>query len=241
MAVGNLTEQNIQVARSLIRGSAALNIFGYQIAMTTSFTPAWEFATAYTYPVADITMTVTSAEAGDNGKTVLIRGLNSSYAEITDTVTLVGGGDTTTNVPFFRINDVILTSGITNAGLITVQNAAKTEKYGGIRAGDGRSQASIYTVPANKEFYLYRIDAFSNDSTAPKPAIFKNFVRNENGQEYHVARTTFYNNMNIKRDIPFRYAPKTDIQLQLRAQVGSHEIGVFAEGILVDLPRTMAV
>lgn len=241
MSVGYLTEQDIQVSRGLIRGAVAHNIFGYQVSVTTSFIPAWEFATVYTYPTQDITMTVTSASASDNGKTVLIQGLNSSYEEITDVVTLVGGGDTTTNVQFFRVNAVILTSGITNAGLITVQNATKTEKYAGIRTGDGRSQASIYTVPANKEFYLYRIDAFSNDSTAPKPGIFRNYVRNENGQIYNVARTTFYNQMNIQRRLPFRYAPKSDIQLQLQTQSGTYEMNVFAEGILVDLPRTMAV
>jgi hypothetical protein len=36
---------------------------------------------------------------------------------------------------------VILTSGTTNVGLITVQNTGKTVKYGGIRAGDGRNSS----------------------------------------------------------------------------------------------------
>jgi hypothetical protein len=41
----------------------------------------------------------------------LIKGLDANYAEITDTVTINGGGDINTNITFFRINDVILTSG----------------------------------------------------------------------------------------------------------------------------------
>ena len=236
---GFLHEQDIQVSRGLIRGATVRNIFGYNTAVTTAFIPAWEFVSAYTYPVSAITMTVTSASASDDGKTLLIQGLDANYVEISDTVTINGGGDINTNIPFFRINDVILTSGATNVGLITISNTGKTVNYAGIRAGDGRNQASIYTVPANKEFYLYRIDAFSNDSTAPKPGIFKNFSQSSTGQQYNVARTTFYNQMNIQRRIPFKYSEKTDIQFQLRTQTGTYEMNVFGEGILVDVPRTM--
>lgn len=241
MAVGYLTEQNIQISRGLIRGSEIRNIFGYQESVTTNFIPAWEFATDYAYPVSAITMTVTSASASDNNKTLLIQGLDANYAQISNTVTLNGGGDVNTTIPFFRINDVILTSGTTNVGLITIQNTGKSVNYAGIRAGDGRSQASIYTVPAGKEFYLYRLDAFSNDSTSEKPGIFRNFTRTPAGQEYVVARTTFSNQMNIQRRIPFRYAEKTDIQLQLKTATGTHEMNVFGEGVLVDIPRTMQV
>lgn len=241
MAVGNLTDQNLQVSRGLIRGSVARNIFGYQTSVTTSFIPAWEFASAYAYPGSAITMTVTSASGSDDGKTLLILGLDANYAEISDVVTINGAGDINTNIPFFRINDVILTSGGTNVGLITIQNTGKTVNYAGIRAGDGRNQASIYTVPADKCFFLYRIDAFSNDSTASKPGLFRNFSQNSNGQKYNVARTTFFNQMNIQRRIPFKYNEKTDIQFQLQTASGTHEMNVFGEGILVDVPRTMQV
>jgi hypothetical protein len=242
MAIGYLTEQNLQVSRGLIQGSTVRNVFGYQTAGDTTLRPLWEFAnTSYVYPTSAITMTVTSANASDDGKTLLILGLDANYAEISTTVTINGGGDIDTSIPFFRINDVILTSGTTNVGLITVQNTGKTVKYAGIRAGDGRNQASIFTVPADKEFYLYRIDAFSNDSTAAKPAIFRNFSRNSNGQEYNTARTSLENNMNIQRRFPFKYSEKTDIQFQMATLTGSHELGVFGEGVLVDVPRVMDI
>jgi hypothetical protein len=238
MATGYLTEQNLQVSRGLIQGSEVRNIFGYQVSGDTTLRALWEFAnTNYVFPTSAITMTVTSASASDDGKSLLIKGLDANYAEITDTVTINGGGDINTNITFFRINDVILTSGETNVGLITVQNTGKTVKYGGIRAGDGRNQASIFTVPADKCFFLYRIDAFSNDSSAAKPAIFRNFTVNALGQQYNTARTTFFNNMNIQRRIPFKYNEKTDIQFQCATNSGSHELSVFGEGILVDLPR----
>jgi len=43
--------------------------------------------------------------------------------------------------------------------------------------------------------------------------------------------------MNIQRRIPFKYNEKTDIQFQCATNSGSHELSVFGEGILVDLPR----
>jgi hypothetical protein len=141
---GFLHEQDIQVSRGLVRGAEVRNIFGYQVSGDTTLRALWEFAnTNYVYPGSAITMTVTSASASDDGKSLLIKGLDANYGEITDTVTINGGGDINTNITFFRINDVILTSGETNVGLITVQNTGKTVKYGGIRAGDGRNQASI--------------------------------------------------------------------------------------------------
>jgi hypothetical protein len=39
--------------------------------------------------------------------------------------------------------------------------------------------------------------------------------------------------MNIVRQIPFKYDEMTDIQFQGATNSGSHEIGIFAEGVLI--------
>src|SRR5210317_2213407 len=201
-----INDERLLLARGQIRGATVRNIFGYQTNVTTSFIPAWEVAGTYTYPTGSgLAMTVESTSTSDNGKTVLIQGLDSDYNDKTQNVTLNSASAHVTDL-FFRINDVILTSGTTNIGTITLKNAGTT--YAAIRIGDGRSQASIYTVPANREFYLYRIDAFSNDSTAAKPGIFKNFSQSSTGQQYTVARTTFYSNMNVQRRIPLSIQKK---------------------------------
>lgn len=230
-------DSKLNVSRGLVQDAEVRNIFGYQTAGDTTLRALWEFsATNYVFPTSSITMTVTSASASDDGKSLLIKGLDANYLEITDTVTITGEGDVNTNIPFFRINDIILLTGTTNVGLITVQNTGKTVKYGGIRAGDGRNQASIFTVPADHCYFLYRIDAFSNDSSSSKPAVFRNFSRNVSGQEYNTARTTFFNNMNIQRRLPFKYSEKTDIQFQCATNQGTHELSVFGEGILIREP-----
>ena len=205
------------------------NIFGYQENVTTSFIPAWEYATAYTYPTSAVTMDVASTDAAnDNGYTARIIGLDENYNIISEDVTIPA----TTTKAFFRINDVIYFNTDGNQGLITVSNGGTV--YAAIRIGDGRNQASIYTVPAGHCFYLYRIDAFSNDSTSPKTGVFKNFTRDINGVTFNVARTTFQNQMNIQRRLPFKYDSTTDIQFQLRTKSGTHEMNVFGEGVLVN-------
>ena len=218
----------LSIAQGEVRGHTVRNMFGYQEAVTTAFIPAWEFTTGYTYPSSALLMSVSSNNAGDNGSLVKIIGLDANYDPVEDTVTL----PETTTQGFFRINDVIFLGTGGNLGLITVANGGTN--YAGIRAGDGRNQASIYTVPAGKCFFLYRLDAFSADSTAAKPGLFKNLTINSTGQVFDVARTTFYSNMNIQRRMPFKYDEKTDIQLQLSTFSGTHEMNIFAEGVVVD-------
>ena len=230
--VGKNEPFELQISRGQILNHEVRNIFGWQASTTTAFIPLWENATAYTYPTSALPMTVTSASASDDGGTVTIIGLDINYNVISETVVANNASAPVTTKGFYRINDVIFakSTGV-NVGLITISNGATT--YAKIDVGVGRNQASIYTVPAGHCFYLYRIDAFSNDSTASKPGLFRNFVQNENGSTYVVARTTFDGNMNIQRRLPFKYNEKTDIQFQLRTLSGTYEMNVFGEGVVV--------
>jgi len=233
-----LTEEKLQVARGLVRDSEARNIFGFNTAIGTNFIAAWELNSAYVYPNALLAMTAVSSSASDTAVTILILGLDGNYDRKSATVTLTG--TTPVNIgEFFRINDVITLSG--NAvGNVTIANGGVT--YARMDAGTGKNQASIFTVPAGFEFYLYRIDAFcASASQNNRFLFFRNFVRQPNGVLLQVAQTSFLEQMNIQRRIPFRYGEKTDIQLQVRSSAGTQEIGVFGEGILTKIPRTSVI
>ena len=225
-------EFKLDVARGKARGASVRNIFGYNAAGTTDLRAVWDKAADYAYPESAVTMTVTNDDAADDGGTVLIKGLDANYAEVSETVTTNNATPPTTTQTFLRINDVIFIKNTgANVGIIDVSNGATD--YARIRAGDGRNQASIYTVPAGCEFYLYRIDAFSSDTSAGKPFIFRNFTRLSTGAEYNTARTTALGNMSIQRRLPFKYSEKTDIQFQMATRFGTHELAVFGEGILI--------
>ena len=218
----------LAIAKGEVNGYSVRNLFGYNSAIGTTYMPAWENATAYTYPTSALTMTVTSNVA-DNGVIILIAGLDANYNQISEFVTLAGTATTTNQ--YFRINDVVTVSG--NAlNNITISNGGVT--YAKVRGGDGKNQASIYTVPAGYSFYLSRIDAFcATAAQNNRQVYFRNFVSLANGVKLRVAETSFLEIMNIQRQLPFRYDEKTDIQFQLRGSAGEQFISVFGEGTLV--------
>jgi len=230
-----LTDEKLQVSRGLVRDTEVRNIFGFNPAIGTDYIPAWENSTGYIYPSVALNMSANSSNTSDNDVTITILGLDQNYNRISNTVTLNGSSDVNIG-SFYRINDVITISG--NArGDVTIANNAVT--YAKILQGLGRNQASIFTVPAGYEFYLYRIDAFcATASINNRHLFFRNFVRLPNGTVLRVAETTFLEQMNIQRRIPFRYTEKTDIQFQFKSSASTQEIGVFVEGILTKVPRT---
>ena len=223
------------VALGKTTGNEAWNIFGYSTAATGNLKAMWYRATDYVFPPAAQIMQVKSDDAADT-MNLLISGLDANYDRIQEVVTLAGTSIVPTTKEYLRLNLAIILSG-SNAGTIDIGDdlGGTPTYYKGIRPGDGRCQDGFSTIPRGYQFALYRIDAFSADSNAAKPGIFRNYVANESGRILNVARTTFFDNMNIQRRIPFVYAEKTDIQLQLSPVTGTHEMGVFAEGVLHEM------
>ena len=223
------------VALGKTKGNEPWNIFGYSSAATGNLKAMWYRAADYVFPPAAQIMQVKSTSAADT-MPLLIQGLDANYDRISETVTLAGTSVVATTKEFLRINGTIILAG-SNVGTIDIGDdlLGTPTYYKGIRPGDGRCQDSFTTIPRGYQFALYRIDAFSADGTAAKPGIFRNYVASDTGRILNVARTTFFNNMNIQRRIPFVYGEKTDIQLQCSPVSGTHEMGVFAEGVLHEM------
>ena len=224
----NLYEHDyLAIAKGESNDYSARNIFGYNALVGTSYIPLWENNTVYTYPTQPLTMTVTSNVA-DNGVQVRIIGLDGDYNVITEVVTLAVSVATTQQ--FFRINDVVTISG-NAANDITVSNGGIT--YAKVRGGDGKNQASIYTVPAGHSLYLVRIDAFCATAAQNNRQIFfRNLACLPSGVKLRVAETSFLETMHIQRQVPFRYNEKTDIEFQLHGSSGEQFVSVFGEAIL---------
>lgn len=225
---------NVIIAAGDLEGYSVRNIFGgtggSAHIVTTEFRTPWELGSNYVFPVSASTMSLVSTSTSDTAVTVLILGLDADYNQISETHTLTGTTPIITTNSFFRINDMVCTAG--NAvGDITLSVGANV--YSKILAGNGRDQKAVYTVPAGYCFFLTRIDAFCTDANGGKAARFRNYLRSPNGRELRVADTTFFENMNIMRQAPFKYDEKTDIEMQLRSLSGSTFGSVFAEGILV--------
>jgi hypothetical protein len=235
MAVGYITDQILNISRGLIKDAEPRNIFGYNSAIGTEYIAAWELNTSYVYPNAALKMSANSTSASDTSVTIRVVGLDQNYDVISENLTLNGTSDVVTTNEYFRINDVIT---IANNAIGNISLTNNSTTYARVAANTGKNQASIFTVPRGHEFYLYRIDCFCATATLNNRILFfRNYTRSPSDVVLQVAQTTFSETMNIQRRIPFRYTEKTDIQLQVRGSAGSQEVGVFAEGVLLKVPR----
>lgn len=226
-------DDKLNIARGLTKYSEVVNIFGYNANVATEFIPLWEANTAYPFPTSNVGMEIKSDDATDTDVTIKIIGLDSNYESLVEVVNLNGTTEVNLTKEFFRINTMITTSGNAN-GVVTLSANTGSPVYGKIRRGDGKNQTSFYTVPAGHNFYLYRIDAFSATANANKYLTFRNFSKLGSGVNLRVAETTFTNQMNIQRRLPFKYSGNTDIIFEAKSSNQTNEVGIFAEGILIE-------
>jgi hypothetical protein len=233
--LGTTEPFDLQVARGHIEGHEVVNVFGYSTATPSSgFIAAWENNTAYAFPTEASTMLVTSSSASDTAVTILISGLDANYDRITESITLNGTTAVTTTLSFFRINSVVTTAG--NAvGTMYVKNAGGTT-YAQIAIGNGRTNMSVFTVPAGYTAYWTQFDAFSSTSvTSGVYATFRALLTSAAGANNVTLSIPFLNDFNVTRPYPVGYAEKTDVQWQCKSSGAGLGIAVIAIGVLVKI------
>ena len=223
----------LQVARGQVDGHEVVNVFGYSSATpNTGFIAAWENNSAYAFPTVASTMLVTSSSASDTAVTILISGLDATYARVSELVTLNGTDAVTTANTYWRINSVATTAG--NAvGTMYVKNAGGSV-YAQVTIGSGRTNMSVYTVPAEYTAYLSRFDAFSSTSvTSGVYATFRALLTSSTGASNVTLSIPFLNAFSVTRPYPIAVAEKTDIQYQCKSSGAALGIGILAIGVLV--------
>lgn len=219
------------LAKGQFDGCQPLNLFGFNRAVGTSYETIWNNSSVYVYPSSALTMSVVSSSGSDT-MNVLIQGLDADYLEISDTITLTGTDAVTTSISFFRINSAVILSG-NNVGNITISNGGTTYAY--IEATSGLTQGLIFTVPANKKLYLYRLDFNSATTTGSKYLTIRNVQRLPNGRILKVSEATFAQSMiSYDRQIPFKIDEKTDFQFEAKSSSSTNHIAAFIEGVLAE-------
>jgi hypothetical protein len=224
---------DLQVARGQITGHEVVNVFGYSSATpNTGFIAAWENNSAYAFPTVASTMLVTSSSASDTAVTILISGLDANYARISELVTLTGTDAVTTANTYWRINSVATTAG--NAvGTMYVKNAGGSV-YAQVTIGSGRTNMSVYTVPAGYTAYWTQFNGFSSTSvTSGVFATFRAALTSSTGAANVTLTIPFLNDFSVTRPYPIGYAEKTDVQWQCKSSGAGLGIAILAIGVLV--------
>ena len=226
---------DVQVARGQIMGHSTQNIYGYQTAVTTSNIPLWENAAAYVYPVSATSMNLVSSNAADTA-TILITVLNASYVLTTESVVLNGTTPVATTNAFLRINSMQVSAGsLTNpAGVITLKDPTNTTTYAQINTGIGRTQMSIFTVPAGYTFYLSRVDCNSSfNGNNANFVTYKNYSVSSAGVVSVTQQAPFTTWYHSQRVMPRAFIEKTDLQFQFQTSAGTAAVNCAVEGWLI--------
>ena len=154
-----LPNYGLGVAKGQFDDITHIHKFGAVPAMSQNNTGTiWDVNdTTYPWSAFDTagTLSIPAVNASDNGKSIVLVGLDNDYLELTETVTVSSSGATTTTQSFKRIFRAYVTNGsITNVGDIVVQKGGTTVAT--IKAGKAQTLMAVYTVPAGKTGYLLK-------------------------------------------------------------------------------------
>jgi hypothetical protein len=224
---------NLQVARGLVTGVTGLSISGYRASSGTGFYPAWE-GTAYIFFTTAQVVRVWSASASDTNVSVRIDGLDADYVQQTETVVLTNGATGVLSTKLFlRVNSISLTRIPNNVGLIHAGSSDKTITLAYMgpvgNQSSGRSQMTVYTVPAGYTFYLTQSNWYQG---ANQTAFYRSWTQSPTGLINTILTFPILDTYNSTKVVPRPYPEKTDIQWQ--ASVSNNQaIGGQIEGYLI--------
>jgi hypothetical protein len=170
----NIEGRPIGIALDEVGRAASHRFWGRNGATGLAFTPVWNVGTAYPWPAAAAKLDIVSNDAddddGDTGaRTVYVAGLDASYAEIDETVTMNGLSIVTTVKSFLRVRKLsVLTAGTTgtNEGTITASLTGTANVVAAILPLEGHSSQALITAPAAKSLLVYDpVISFPNYTT----------------------------------------------------------------------------
>jgi len=239
MAVGYITDQNLQISRGLIRGAYSVNKFGYNNSIGSSdFETVWDGSNLYTYITTPGTAVVTSSNtSADNGGTVTVFGLDADYNLAQEVLTIGGGAGSQVFRRVFRAVLETATTGTANVGTVTVTVDSKSAAI--ISVGRGQTLMSLYTIPAGKKGYLMQLDVGNQKDLELEVAlVFRNGNSNVwQTKDFITKRGGFTEKQYV---LPIQINEKTDFEVRAKASATAAVSAGF-ELVVLDVPRTMQV
>lgn len=205
------TTHNWEIATGEIDNVTAIDKFGMNPTVGSTFETIWDAGGTMNYPTAAVTMTATSdAGATDNGVEVTIVGLDADWLETEQTITLAGSGSATTTETFRRVFRAYVSNGQASTDTITIANSGTT--YAQIGVDYQQTLMAVYTIPANRTGYLLSGNISSQkdkDITAKLMMRFEGGVFQTKGLVL-TPGTPFQRLWSIPPTVP----PKTDIEIR---------------------------
>jgi hypothetical protein len=216
----------LQVARGQIPGHRSVTVFGYNGDVDQTEVTVWPHTGLIAHPATAIQMKVSSTNAADTSagtgaRTVLIEGLNASYNETSEVVTLTGQTAVTTVNSYLRINYATVAtagSGQSAAGDIyigtgTVTAGVPATVYDIIKFNYNDTVTGHYTVPAGYTAYLMQGMFSAGQASGSTSIQGRLLTASADGIRRTAAITTLNNGVaDYAFDFPIAIPEKTDIE-----------------------------
>ncbi len=241
----------LRVAGGLVAGKIHVSQRGQNAAIGTTPETLWPQGALYTWNAAavlEITSTDNTADiaAGTGALTVLLEGVGSDGAALSETITLTGQTNADTTAAFWRINKMTVAtagSGGVNAGTIYASTGAQTTGTPDvattirctIAAGDGESRCAFYTVPTGKVAYLTSVYAATAEVTNNVLVTLRSRVSATAPWLIKDAFVILNGTIRIPHDPPLIFAAQTDIELIGDAAASTVDAYGAFELLLVDI------
>jgi len=232
----------LQVSRGQVAYHRTNFKFGFNPDVDDALETVWAQGGLYSYLAAASVLTVSSSNANDTAagtgaRTVEIFGLDASYNEISETISLNGQTGVSTSQSYLRINRAIVRtagSGGQNAGVIyagtgTVTAGVPANIYTTIAAGDNQTLMALWTVPAGYTAYLHELLA-TVATTQNNKYCTATLVARPLGQVFQVKDKFVISEGSHHQEysFPLKFDEKTDIEVRAIGDSASADIAISA-------------
>jgi len=246
----------IEIARGNVQRVTKFSKFGENLNVTTTMSLVTSSGT-YQMPSTAQTLEIISSNANDTAvgtgaRTVRVIGLNASFVEISEDVSLNGTTAVALSTPFIRAYRIfVLTCGDynvdsigSNRGVIILRNSGAGVIWANIPLvnglGTGQSLTACYTVPAGKSLYIDSLElSTSTNKTASILLAQRLNADDVTGSDYTALRLfRSYTNVDSTVGVELKglsvFPQYTDILAFSFTSAGNSAVSVSFNGNLID-------
>lgn len=237
-AKGKTEEFYLQVSRGHIPNHYPIHRFGAVPSMSQNQTGTiWDINdTVYPWSVWNTAGIVTAlaVNASDNGKHIVLSGLNEAFEEQTEELTLSSAAAVSSTKSFIRLNRAYITNGsAANVADVTIQKSATNVLR--IKAGLAQTLMAIYTIPANKTGYIMHGTCTCQSGADATGGMYVRYSGDNAfriGHSFEVSGNGGQYNYNFGMPLPL--PEKSDIDVRATARSNNARITAAFDILLID-------
>lgn len=227
----------LNVSRGKVRGAEFIHKFGATPEVSQSSTGTiWDKpSTIYPWNTFDTAGPIISSivNASDNGKQVVVMGLNENYEEIQESFTLSSTTTVTGTVNFKRVFRAFITNGSTN-NVGDVNFTKDGVDVLRITAGKGQTLMAIYTIPAGKTGYLYQGTCSAQAGADATGDMFVRFFGQNAFRIGHSFEVSSGGQYDYNFSFPIRIPEKSDIDVRVTVRTNKGRYTAAFDILLID-------